>query len=96
MEELLKDLLEHYNEMIIIMAEKIQDAEAQTDYFMKEKNKFREKNDAQVKEIEELSRTISVLKDTLKCHNDFLDGGELREDYDKFQDKWLSEKENSK
>ena len=95
MDELLKELLEHYNDMIVLMAEKIEDAEAHADYFMKEKNKFREKNDAQAKEIEELSRTISVLRDTLKCHNDFLDNGELREDYEKFQDKWLANKEEN-
>lgn len=93
MDDLLKDLLEHYNEMIIEMAEKIQDSYDREDRYIKEKNDLRNKNTEQAKEIEDLSRTISVLQKTLKCHNDFLDNGELREDYEKFQDKWTSEQE---
>ena len=100
MEDLLKELLEHYNEIIIALAEKVDDAQAHEDYAFREKREWKEKyesakekNNEQAKEIEELSRTISILQKTLKCHNDFLDNGELREDYEKFQDKWTSEQE---
>ncbi|MBP5422771.1 MAG: hypothetical protein J6Y78_10060 [Paludibacteraceae bacterium] len=96
MAELLKEIMEHYNDMIVAMAEKVEDAEDNEQYYIKQNRENRAKIEDLTKEIGDLSRTISVLKDTLKCHNDFLDNGELREDYDKFQDKWLSEKESNK
>jgi hypothetical protein len=103
MEDLLKELLQHYNEMVIAMAEKVQDAQDNEDRAYKEKYEYKtkyeetkQKNAEQAKKIEDLSRTISILQRTLKCHNDFLDNGELREDYEKFQDKWLSEQEEQK
>ena len=47
------------------------------------------KNDCIAKQLDELSHTITVLKRTIECHDDFIDSSELREDYEKFKDKWL-------
>ena len=93
MEDLLKELLEHYNEMIIALVEKVQDAEDREMRYCTEKADLRRKNDEQAKKLEELSRTITILRKTLKCHNDFIDNGDLREDYEKFQDKWIDTQE---
>lgn len=94
MEDLLKDLLEHYNEMIIEMAEKVQDSYYREDRYIKEKNELRIKVNNLTKEIEELSRTVSVLQRTLKCHNDYLDDKGVRNDYETFQNKWVETEEN--
>lgn len=93
MDDLLKDLLEHYNEMIIEMAEKVQDSYEREDRYIKEKNELRIKVNNLTKEIEELSRTVSVLQRTLKCHNDFIDEKELRKEYEEHQDKWIEQEE---
>jgi Mg2+ and Co2+ transporter CorA len=93
MDDLLKDLLEHYNEMIIEMAEKVQDAQDNEDRAYKEKCEYRTKNAEQAKKIEELSRTVSILQRTLKCHNDFIDEKELRKEYEEHQDKWIEQEE---
>lgn len=89
MEDLLKELLEHYNEMIIEMAERVQDCCDREDRYFREKSDLRQKNDEQAKKIEELSRTVTVLQRTLKCHNDYLDDKGVRNDYETFQDKWI-------
>lgn len=93
MDDLLKDLLEHYNEMIIEMAEKVQDSYDREDRYIKEKNELRIKVNNLTKEIEELSRTVSVLQRTLKCHNDYLDDKGVRNDYETFQNKWVETEE---
>lgn len=93
MDDLLKDLLEHYNEMIIEMAEKVQDSYEREDRYIKEKNELRIKINNLTKEIEELSRTVSVLQRTLKCHNDFIDEKELRKEYEEHQDEWIEQEE---
>lgn len=93
MDDLLKEVLEHYNEMIIEMAEKVQDCYDRENRYFKDKNDLRQKNDEQAKKIEELSRTVSILQRTLKCHNDFIDDKELRKEYEEHQDKWIEQEE---
>lgn len=78
---------EFLNRYEIIVAEKIA-IQNDKDYLMN-------KETALAKQLEELSRTVTVLRKTLKCHNDFLDSGELREDYEKFKDKWIEEQEET-
>ena len=80
MENVVEELLDRYE---IIVAEKIAMQGENLNHISKEK--------ALSLQIEELSRTVTVLQKTLKCHNDFLDSGELREDFEKFKDKWIEE-----
>ncbi len=80
MDNIVAEFLDRYE---IIVAEKIAMQGENLNHISKEK--------ALSLQIEELSRTVTVLQKTLKCHNDFLDNGELREDFEKFKDKWLEE-----
>lgn len=80
MDNIVAEFLDRYE---IIVAEKIAMQGENLNHISKEK--------ALSLQIEELSRTVSVLQKTLKCHNDFLDNGELREDFEKFKDKWIEE-----
>ena len=83
MASVVEELLDRYE---IIVAEKIAMQGENLNDISKEK--------ALSLQIEELSRTVTVLQKTLKCHNDFLDNGELREDFEKFKDKWIEEENN--
>ena len=80
MDNIVEEFLDRYE---IIVAEKIAMQGENLNHISKEK--------ALSLQIEELSRTVTVLQKTLKCHNDFLDSGELREDFEKFKDKWIEE-----
>lgn len=80
MDNIVAEFLDRYE---IIVAEKIAMQGENLNHISKEK--------ALSLQIEELSRTVTVLQKTLKCHNDFLDSGELREDFEKFKDKWIEE-----
>lgn len=80
MDNIVTEFLDRYE---IIVAEKIAMQGENLNHISKEK--------ALSLQIEELSRTVTVLQKTLKCHNDFLDSGELREDFEKFKDKWIEE-----
>lgn len=80
MDNIVAEFLDRYE---IIVAEKIAMQGENLNHISKEK--------ALSLQIEELSRTVTVLQKTLKCHNDFLDNGELREDFEKFKDKWIEE-----
>ena len=46
------------------------------------------------RELEEKSRSVTVLSRTTKCFNDFIDNEEIRVEYDTFKDKWLAQEEN--
>lgn len=83
MDNIVQEFLDRYE---IIVAEKIAMQGENLNHISKEK--------ALSLQIEELSRTVTVLQKTLKCHNDFLDNGELREDFEKFKDKWIEEESN--
>ena len=84
MDNIVQEFLDRYE---IIVAEKIAMQGENLNHISKEK--------ALSLQIEELSRTVTVLQKTLKCHNDFLDSGELREDFEKFKDKWIEEEQKN-
>ena len=87
--EVVGEILNRYE---IIVTEKIA--------MQNERNNHIDKEISLTKQVEEiskalsdLSRTITILKKTLKCHNDFIDAGDLREDFEKYKDKWIEEQE---
>lgn len=82
MDDLFEGLLDRYEIITIERAE-----------LQKEKEYYRDKYNTLSKELEELSRTISVLKKTIVCHEDYLKETELFNDFDRFKDKWLEGEE---
>ena len=46
------------------------------------------------RELEDKSRSVSILSKTTKCFNDFVDNEEIRVEYEAFKDKWLAQEEN--
>lgn len=46
------------------------------------------------RELEDKSRSVSILSKTTKCFNDFVDNEEIRVEYETFKDKWLAQEEN--
>ena len=54
-----------------------------------EKNRHISKEEALVRQLEELSREVTILKRTIECHDLFICENELKDDYEKFKDKWL-------
>lgn len=83
--EVVEEILNRYE---IIVAEKIA--------MQNESYRHIDKEVALTNQLEELSRTITILRKTLKCHDDFLDDGDLRADYEKFKDKWIAEQEEKR
>lgn len=47
---------------------------------------------ALTRQIEELSRTTTVLRNSNQCLYDFIDSMEMSEDFEKFKDNWIGEK----
>jgi len=45
------------------------------------------------RELEDKSRSVSILSKTTKCFNDFVDNEEIRVEYETFKDKWLAQEE---
>lgn len=45
------------------------------------------------RELEDKSRSVSILSNTTKCFNDFVDNEEIRVEYEAFKDKWLAQEE---
>ena len=82
MDNVVDEILNRYE---VIVAEKLAMQNENFNHISKEK--------ALSTQLEELSRTVTILTKTLKSHNDFLDEMELREDYEKFKDKWIAEQE---
>lgn len=82
MDDLFEGLLDRYEIITIERAE-----------LRKEKEYYRDKYNTLSKELEELSRTVSVLKKTIVCHEDYLKETELYNDFDRFKDKWLEGEE---
>lgn len=82
MGNVVEELLNRYE---VIVAEKLAMQNENFNHISKEK--------ALSAQLEELSRTVTILTNTLKSHNDFLDEMDLREDYEKFKDKWIAEQE---
>lgn len=78
MDDVFEGLLDRYEIITIDRAE-----------LRKEREYYRDKYTTLTKELEELSRTVSVLKKTLTCHEDYLKETELYNDFDRFKDKWL-------
>ena len=82
MDNVVEEILNRYE---VIVAEKLAMQNENFNHISKEK--------ALSAQLEELSRTVTILTKTLKSHNDFLDEMDLREDYEKFKDKWIAEQE---
>ena len=76
--DVVEELLNRYE---IIVAEKIA--------MQYDKNRHISKEEALTKQLEELSREVTILKRTIECHDLFLCENELKEDYEKFKDRWL-------
>lgn len=76
--DVVEELLNRYE---IIVAEKVA--------MQNEKNRHLSKAEALTKQLEELSREVTILKRTIECHDLFLCENELKEDYEKFKDRWL-------
>ena len=82
MDSVAEELLNRYE---IIVADKIAIQNENLNHISKEK--------ALTIQLEDLSRTVTILKKTIECHEDFLCEMDLRNDYETFKNKWL-EKEN--
>lgn len=78
MDKVVEELLNRYE---IMVEEKIA--------MQFEKNRHISKEEALVRQLEELSREVTILKRTIECHDSFLCENELKDDYEKFKDKWL-------
>ena len=64
-------------------------------YYKSEAETYIEKYSKVSKELEDLSRTVTILKKTVKSFNDFVDEKKLRGDYQEyFENVWLERKEN--
>lgn len=73
-----KELLDRYEKLII-----------ERDSDNSDLNNLMSKNRALTTQLEELSRTVTILRKTMQCLNDFIDNSDLLTDYERFKDKWL-------
>lgn len=71
-----RKVLEAYSKLVIFLVDEL--------------NAERDKCKKLSNNMAELSRTITVLRESLDCHNEFLGVIEAEEDYLKFKDKFIT------